>query len=188
MVIADDMEGALAAIISLFAPDLPSPPNPISRMDHDVTNMTNDFVADLIAQEFVTNHGGVLFKVYAIGDNLAVQPRASVSYNKTLRGYHCFDSQRLNRVPQNSFDPLTGCSKATEAVMPSRELAAAIVAELSRELGLSLIGVDLVFNTHMKKYYIVDINYFPGYKGVTNAYEWMLHHICSLVWQRFLGH
>lgn len=189
MVIAYDIDGALAAIKVVFGPGPvimeKEKPMGIAFLP-GLVQPANDFACDVIAQEFIANHGGVLFKIYAIGKRITVQPRRSVDHTVSgpAGGYYYFDSQRLGRTEAYAFDKNTGCCKATEVVMPSRELTASIVADLSKELGLTLIGVDLVYDVRAKRYYVVDINYFPGYKGVATAREWMLEHVCNLVWKR----
>ena len=190
MVIAYDMHGFLTAMKVVFgAEDLPE--NSASSSDSDSspsrssTSRNDDFTNGVIAQEFMANHGGVLFKVYAVANNIIVQPRRSVQHTieSPDGGYYYFDSQRLGRAESFDFDATTGYSTSTKAMMPSRNLTHSIIATLSKELGLSLIGVDLVYDLRLKCFYIVDINYFPGYKGVNHAYEWILQHICDRVWQ-----
>lgn len=184
MVIAYDMDGALAAIKAVFGGS--DQPLSIDSHDYPIPGCAEDFAAEIIAQQFITYHGGVLFKVYSIGSNVAVQPRPSVNHSIKAPhcGYYYFDSHSLKRGDHFAFDPNTGCSKLTEAIMPSPKLTKSIIAELSKELGLSLLGVDLVYDIHSKYYYIVDINYFPGYKGVAKPYESLLQHICNQVWEQ----
>lgn len=181
MVIAYDMVGALAACKNVFGAVDMDVDSRLYEDDLDSHNLSSD----VIAQEFVPNHGGVIFKVYAIGKNIVVRARSSVkhSVNGPEGGYYYFDSQRLNRVDHFAFDNVTGCSKATEAIMPSRPLVEDIVERLRDELGLSLIGIDVIYDIASRKYSVVDINYFPGYKGVSKAYEWVLDHICQRVWE-----
>ncbi|CDF32853.1 unnamed protein product [Chondrus crispus] len=191
MVIADDIESAISAIHDVFRPGPVGVENgkPVgNRFLKGLARPANHFGFDVIAQEFIADHGGILFKIYAVGKRLVVQPRPGVVRN--LKGpsgsYYYFDSQQLGRVTglgRHEFDANTGRCIGTKAIMPSEKLAGEIVAALSKELGLSLIGVDLVYDVGQKKYYVVDINYFPGYKGIACANRWILQHICDLVWK-----
>lgn len=145
-----------------------------------------EITSDILAQEFVSDHGGVLFKLYVVGDNVSVQPRMSVDISQmspTPGGYYYFVSQRMCREKalHLEFDATSGTSKATPAIMPTQKLVQYVAKNLCAELGLNLIGIDLIFDTQSRRYCVVDINYFPGYKGVTNAYEWVLQHICNCV-------
>lgn len=191
MAIAHDIDGALAALKTVFnLPSLSVEHSPEDISPHlqstDPLLVQDDIATGIVAQEFIPNHGGVLFKVYAVGDKVAVQPRASIHDNmeSSPGGYFCFDSQRLSRAVDFTFDPISGVSEGTDAIMPSREVVAAVVAELSRELDLSLIGVDIVHDIQSGMYFVVDVNYFPGYNGVHQAHEWVLQHICDLVWKQ----
>lgn len=214
MVIAYDLEGAMAAIRAVFGADKYNTSSDEDDEDignhseaesHRVTASSPESMelsiappcphpedccyipdgglrADLIAQQFITRHGGVLFKVYAIGSKIVVQPRGGVRHTTARRGgYHYFDSQRLGRGEPYQFDARNGQSEDTAAVMPSSSLLRSVVGTLSEELRLSLIGVDLVFDVEKKTYFVVDVNYFPGYKGVGKAYEWVLQHVCNVV-------
>lgn len=150
------------------------------------TEHAGEITSEILAQEFVADHGGVLFKLYVVGENVSVQPRMSVDITQmspTLGGYYYFDSQRMCRenALHLEFDASSGISKATCAIMPGQKLVQYIAKNLCSELGLNLIGIDLIFNVQTSKYYVVDINYFPGYKGVTSAHEWILQHICDRV-------
>lgn len=205
MVIADDMAGLLAAASAVFGGErcdvaLDAGSGVVGsdgakrahgcggrveeEGDHSGFVAPNDqFTTDIVAQEFVPEHGEVLFKVYAIGERIIVQARSSVSCKRPTgkRGYFYFDSQHLGSAESFVFDSDTGCSHTTEAIMPSRALMAEIVALISAELDLTLIGVDLVYDIRAKNYAVVDVNYFPGYKGVAKAHQWLLDHICDLV-------
>lgn len=173
MVIAYNMEGLLAAAKTVFHV-YESGKSPDAQ---------RDFISNIIAQEYIANHGGVIFKVYAIGSNVVVQARSSINPTpeSSKTGYFHFDSQRVNQSEHHAFDGTTGRSQNTDAIMPSQKLASSTVSALSKCLGLTLLGVDLIYNVHSKKYHVVDINYFPGYKGVDMAYKWILQHICNLV-------
>lgn len=173
MVIAYNMEGLVSAARTVFHVD----------ESEESPDQQRDFICNIIAQEYISNHGGVIFKVYAVGSHVVVQARSSVNNisENSRTGYHHFDSQRLNQGGHYLFDSATGRSKSTDAIMPSQKLASSTVSALSKYLGLTLLGVDLIYDVQRKKYYVVDINYFPGYKGVDEAYEWILQHICNCV-------
>lgn len=187
MVVAYDMEGAIAAANTIFsvAEHDTSHTQPAGNTNRGSSD-DDDIATDIIAQEYVVNNGGVLFKVYAIGPSVVVQPRCTIdaNYKHNESGFYCFDSQKNTKGETYDFDPDTGCSKSTEAVMPSRKFASSIVSELSKELGLTLVGIDVVYNTRTKNYHVIDINFFPGYKGVGKAYDQLLQLVCNRVLER----
>lgn len=138
----------------------------------------DDFERDVVAQQYVPQHGGVLFKVYAIGGKVAVQSRPSVRPAQDAddcleRGYYAFHSQQLGRGEGDEWGA---------RFKPPDELVEKIVHSVQRELGLSMVGVDVVYDLWRKVYYVVDVNYFPGYKGVGEVYDWILEEICERVW------
>jgi D-alanine-D-alanine ligase-like ATP-grasp enzyme len=40
-----------------------------------------------------------------------------------------------------------------------------ICEELTKTLKLTLFGLDVIINNKTGNYYLIDINYFPGYKN-----------------------
>lgn len=124
----------------------------------------DDVNNEVFVQEYVPNHGGVLFKVYCIGEKVDIQARRSLSNKETQANY--FDSQVLSK---------SGKILKTETVDSSgvkplpREFARKMGEMMRRELDLSLLGIDVIFDIAKNKYCIIDVNYFPGYKGVKDA-------------------
>lgn len=139
----------------------------------------------VIAQEFVPCHGSLVYKIYAIGDRVEVKPRTSVTAtydtltsvtsvsSEKARPYYRFDSQGINKreFPAQS---------NADVPPPSQQVASDIVQALSRELGLTLLGIDVVYNVSQGKYAVVDVNYFPGYKGVEDVHQAILDHVMQL--------
>jgi len=54
------------------------------------------------------------------------------------------------------------------------ELLALTVAELKHRLGVDLFGVDLIRDSETGNYLIIDVNFCPGYYGVSNVFEKLL--------------
>jgi inositol-1,3,4-trisphosphate 5/6-kinase / inositol-tetrakisphosphate 1-kinase len=48
---------------------------------------------------------------------------------------------------------------------------------LKKEFHLSLFGFDILIEKETNDYFIVDINYFPGYKNVENFDEKLLKYL-----------
>ncbi|GJN21027.1 hypothetical protein PR202_gb08472 [Eleusine coracana subsp. coracana] len=107
----------------------------------------------VVLQEFV-NHGGVLFKVYVVGDRAVCVARSSlpdVPADETLP-----DAPAAVPFANISLRP----PAAVE--MPPPEFVDKVARELRRALGLHLINFDLIRGND-GKYFILDINYCPGY-------------------------
>ncbi|TVU47838.1 hypothetical protein EJB05_07451 [Eragrostis curvula] len=124
----------------------------------------------LVLQEFI-NHGGILFKVYIIGETIQVVRRFSLPDVNT---YELLNNVGVYRLPRVScaaasadnadLDPLI-------AELPPRPLLEKLGRELRGRLGLRLFNIDMIRELGTKdRYYIIDINYFPGF-GKMPGYE-----------------
>lgn len=123
----------------------------------------------LVLQEFV-NHGGVLFKVYIVGDTVKVVRRFSlpdVDESASL-GYGVIPFPRVSSAAASAddadLDPHVG-------ELPPTLLLDKLATELRRRLGLRLFNLDIIREHGTRDhYYVIDINYFPGY-GKMPGYE-----------------
>ncbi|XP_008785699.1 inositol-tetrakisphosphate 1-kinase 1-like isoform X2 [Phoenix dactylifera] len=124
----------------------------------------------LVLQEFV-NHGGVLFKVYIVGEMIKVMRRSSlpdVNKREILNNAGVFQFPRVSSAAASAddvdLDPII-------AELPPRPLLERLGRDLRRRLGLRLFNIDMIREHGTRdRYYIIDINYFPGY-GKMPGYE-----------------
>ncbi|GMJ12872.1 inositol 1,3,4-trisphosphate 5/6 kinase 2 [Hibiscus trionum] len=124
----------------------------------------------LVLQEFV-NHGGILFKIYIIGDTIKVVRRFSLP-NVTK----C----QLAKVPGIFPFPRVSSAAASAdgadldphiAELPPLPLLERLSKELRHRLGLRLFNIDMIREHGTTDiFYVIDINYFPGY-GKMPDYE-----------------
>ncbi|KAH1245063.1 Inositol-tetrakisphosphate 1-kinase 3 [Glycine soja] len=124
----------------------------------------------LVLQEFV-NHGGVLFKVYIVGDAIKVVRRFSLP---DVSKWELSKDAGIYRFPRVS------CAAAsaddadldpTVAELPPRPLLEKLAKELRWRLGLRLFNLDIIREYGTRNhFYVIDINYFPGY-GKMPEYE-----------------
>eukprot|EP00736_Rhodelphis_marinus_P007773 Rmarinus@m.16770 len=127
-----------------------------------------EFKPPYILQRFV-NHGGIVYKVYVIGAFVAVKTRRSIpdlapTATRTLR----FNSQRTGKA-LDGHETSFVMSFDQELEDPPDDMVN-IMADIIREnLGLTVFGFDIIRETETGKFYIIDINYFPGYRGVAFA-------------------
>jgi inositol-1,3,4-trisphosphate 5/6-kinase/inositol-tetrakisphosphate 1-kinase len=114
----------------------------------------------VMLQEFV-NHGGVLFKVYVMGDGATCVRRRSLP---DVRDEHLLLADDL--VPFANVSSLPPPEDAGDADTTTMSPAAGFVEEvargLRRALGLHLFNFDMI-RGESGRYYLIDINYFPGY-------------------------
>ncbi|XP_042468568.1 inositol-tetrakisphosphate 1-kinase 1-like isoform X2 [Zingiber officinale] len=112
----------------------------------------------LVLQEFV-NHGGVLFKVYIVGETIKF-PRVSCAAASA-------DDAEL--------DPGV-------AELPPRPLLENLCRELRHRLGLRLFNIDIIREHGTKgRFYVIDINYFPGYSKMSGYEHIFTDFLLSLV-------
>ncbi|WOK98681.1 hypothetical protein Cni_G07393 [Canna indica] len=120
----------------------------------------------LVLQEFV-NHGGVIFKVYVVGDYVQCVKRKSlpdVSEEKLecSEGSMTF-SQVSNLTAQDSLESEYSVH-LEEAEMPPLSFITDIARGLKRAMGLHLFNFDVIRDVKAgNRYLVIDINYFPGY-------------------------
>ncbi|KAK4284447.1 hypothetical protein QN277_001279 [Acacia crassicarpa] len=124
----------------------------------------------LILQEFV-NHGGLLFKIYITGETIKVVRRFS------LPNVNKHDLSRVTGVIQ--FPRVSNAAASADdadldpniAEFPPKPLLEKLARELRQRLGLRLFNMDMIREHGTKDvFYVIDINYFPGY-GKVPDYE-----------------
>ncbi|KAF0936174.1 hypothetical protein E2562_039151 [Oryza meyeriana var. granulata] len=121
--------------------------------------------APVVLQEFV-NHGGVLFKVYVVGNRATCVRRSSLP---DVPSHRLLDLDSEPSVPfanisNQPIPPDDGA--AGDADMPAAGFVDEVARELRRGLGLHLLNFDMIrerSEEHGDRYFIIDINYFPGY-------------------------
>ncbi|KAG6402619.1 hypothetical protein SASPL_134821 [Salvia splendens] len=124
----------------------------------------------LVLQEFI-NHGGVLFKVYIVGEAIKVLrrfslPDVSKRELKASAGVYRFPrvSCAAASADEADLDPHV-------AELPPKPLLERLAKELRHRLGLRLFNLDMIREHGTRdRYYVIDINYFPGY-GKMPEYE-----------------
>ncbi|KAL0735718.1 hypothetical protein Bca4012_011928 [Brassica carinata] len=124
--------------------------------------------APIVLQEFV-NHGGVIFKVYVVGDYVKCVKRRSlpdISEEKigTARGSLPF-SQISNLTAQEEKNKEYGEDRSLEMVeMPPTSFLEELAKAMRRSMGLNLFNFDVIRDARdVSRYLVIDINYFPGY-------------------------
>ncbi|KAF8412796.1 hypothetical protein HHK36_000766 [Tetracentron sinense] len=132
----------------------------------------------IVLQEFV-NHGGLIFKVYVVGKYVKCVKRKSlpdVSEEKlnSLEGSLSF-SQVSNLTTQERInDNYYEMMHLEEAEMPPLSFITDIARGLQQAMRLHLFNFDVIRDARMlNHYYVIDINYFPGYAKMP-SYETVL--------------
>jgi len=126
----------------------------------------------VVAQEYVS-HGSSFLKVYVIGDQVTVQVRRTLRFEEdeggTANAICRVNSADIGKQPGQFLD-------ATD----SRQAKCEDVAKVIRgETGLGLFGFDLLEEDGTDKLVLVDINYFPGYKGVPGVADAIIDYVLT---------
>ncbi|KAG6484610.1 inositol-tetrakisphosphate 1-kinase 5-like [Zingiber officinale] len=120
----------------------------------------------LVLQEFV-NHGGVIFKVYVVGDYVQCVRRKSlpdVSEDKLESAEGAVTFSQVSNLTAQDPTEVEYYMHLDEAEMPPLSFVTEIARGLRRATGLHLFNFDVIRDVKVGNHYLViDINYFPGY-------------------------
>ncbi|KAK7280231.1 hypothetical protein RJT34_25293 [Clitoria ternatea] len=124
----------------------------------------------LVLQEFV-NHGGLLFKIYIVGETIKVVRRFSlpnISKRELSKFSGVFRFPRVSSAAASADDADLDPSIAEH---PPRPLLEMLARELRHRLGLRMFNIDMIREYGTRDvFYVIDINYFPGF-GKMPDYE-----------------
>ncbi|KAJ4899010.1 Inositol-tetrakisphosphate 1-kinase 2 [Raphanus sativus] len=124
----------------------------------------------LILQEFV-NHGGVMFKVFVVGDIIKVVRRFSLPNVSNCDKAKADGVFKFPRVSSAAASADNADLEPSVAELPPKPFLEALVKELRTLLGLRLFNIDMIREHGSKNVFsVIDINYFPGY-GKMPDYE-----------------
>ncbi|WJX59952.1 Inositol-tetrakisphosphate 1-kinase 4 [Trifolium repens] len=135
----------------------------------------------LVLQEFV-NHGGLLFKIYIVGETIKVVRRFSLP---NVCKHELLDVDGLFRLPRVSCAAASADDADLDpniAEHPPRPLLERLAMDLRRRLGLRLFNIDMIREHGTKDvFYVIDINYFPGYGKMPEYEHIFIDFLLSLV-------
>ncbi|KAG2244079.1 hypothetical protein Bca4012_015596 [Brassica carinata] len=125
----------------------------------------------LVLQEFV-NHGGVMFKVFVVGDIIKVVRRFSLpNVSNSEKAKANGGVFKFPRVSSAAASADNADLEPSVAELPPKPFLEALVKELRTLLGLRLFNIDMIREHGSKNVFsVIDINYFPGY-GKMPDYE-----------------
>lgn len=133
----------------------------------------------VVLQEFV-NHGGVIFKIYVVGDLVRCVKRKSLpdiceEKLELLDGSVSFSQISNLSAPEDLEEKIYyENAHLEEAEMPPMSFITEIGRGLRKAMGLHLFNFDMIRDSKMgNRYLVIDINYFPGYAKMP-GYETVL--------------
>ena len=129
------------------------------------------FPTPAFLQEYI-NHGGVIYKCYALGSQLDCDLRPSTRDIQPGEKFHVdFHSQHSEE--QNGI--WTKPRDFSDVKVPMNDFIQ-ISSDLRKALHVDLLGFDVIIDKN-NKFWIIDLNYFPGYKHVDNLWPKFLNFI-----------
>ena len=156
---------------------------PIYTRSHAMTlifsyeNLT-DLPIPCFMQEFC-NHGGVLYKVFIVGDNVNLCQRPSIkdvdcASKKTLT-FVTKDVSKMGIAFLPEFhetDPnkrrWLSCDEKPD--MLNRVIVDEMCQRVRKKTNLHLLGLDVLVEKGSGNYALIDANHFPGYSGINDNY------------------
>lgn len=116
----------------------------------------------MVLQEFI-NHGGVIFKVYVAGKYVQCVRRHSLPDVHEDQVASAEEPLPFAQI-SNAVSGATMGDNVTKAELPPKEFIADVAKGLRENLGLNLFNFDVIKDSRAgNHYYVIDINYFPGY-------------------------
>ncbi|XP_042008292.1 inositol-tetrakisphosphate 1-kinase 3-like isoform X2 [Salvia splendens] len=141
----------------------------------------SELEAPMVLQEFI-NHSGVLFKVFIVGESIKVVRRFSLpdlSETDISTNSGVFGFPRVSGADSSADD--VDLDPAV-AELPPQPMLEMLAKELHHRLGLRLFNLDIIRQKGTKDlYYIIDINYFPGYGKMPDYEQIFTDFLVSLV-------
>ncbi|KAL5550999.1 hypothetical protein UlMin_001175 [Ulmus minor] len=147
----------------------------------------NQLKPPIVLQEFV-NHGGVIFKVYVVGEHVKCVKRKSlpdVSEEEkvgSLDGLLSFSQVSNLATNERIDDKYYKKMHLDDTEMPPQSLLIAIASGLRRAMKLNLFNFDVIRDARYgNRYLIIDINYFPGYAKMPGYETVLTDFFCDIV-------
>ena len=128
-----------------------------------------------LVQEFC-NHGGVLYKVFVIGEQFKICERPSIKNLDDTLSTHTihFDSFRVSKTGKPYIKNLHAanpnkrhwhnCDEIPN--MLDSAVIQGIISRIHDKTGLYLYGFDVLLEKESGNYAVIDINQFPSYAGI----------------------
>ncbi|KAG6528096.1 inositol-tetrakisphosphate 1-kinase 1-like [Zingiber officinale] len=132
----------------------------------------------MVVQEFI-NHRGVLFKVYVAGNYVQCVRRKSLP-DVPPRRHHPVESLSFSRQCNTPlYEHLEG------AELPPQSFLEKIARGLRQATGLRLFNFDMIRDADARDhYFIIDINYFPGYSKMPGYEEFVTNFLWDMVHEK----
>lgn len=124
-----------------------------------------NFTTPSVLQEYI-NHGGHVFKLYALGSQLFCDIRPST---RNVSAGEVINIEFHSEKPNVDNGLWTKPADYTGIQIPMEDFKK-ISEDIQKAMNLHLLGIDIIIDEENGKYYVIDVNYFPGYKNVKDIW------------------
>ncbi|OHT06524.1 Inositol 1, 3, 4-trisphosphate 5/6-kinase family protein [Tritrichomonas foetus] len=128
-----------------------------------------NFPAPAILQEY-KNHGGVVYKVYTLGSKIECDLRPST---RDILPGETFNLDFHSQKPNENSEIWTQPRDLSHIKIPFEHLEK-ISSVLRKEMKMDCLGFDVLIDEN-EKFWIIDVNYFPGYKNIIDLWPKFLN-------------
>ncbi|GAB1600541.1 inositol-tetrakisphosphate 1-kinase-like [Argonauta hians] len=135
-----------------------------------------------VAQSFIS-HNAVLYKVFVVGDEQFICERPSLKNliagdDKTI----FFNTNDVSTPDATHFlNEMDEKELSSRHVKPNFTKLKDLGSQLRSYLKLGLFGIDVIVECGTNRYAIIDINIFPGYKGIDSFYDSLDRYLLQLL-------
>ncbi|KAF7829209.1 inositol-tetrakisphosphate 1-kinase 1-like [Senna tora] len=149
----------------------------------------NKLKPPIVLQEFV-NHGGVIFKVYVVGQYVRCVKRKSlpdVSEDKLAVSEDLLAFSQVSNLATNERidDMYYKMMHLDDTEMPPVSFITEIARGLRHAMKLNLFNFDVIRDSRFgNRYLIVDINYFPGYAKMPGYETVLTDFFCDIMYMK----
>uniref|UniRef100_A0A7N0TZE5 Inositol-tetrakisphosphate 1-kinase n=1 Tax=Kalanchoe fedtschenkoi TaxID=63787 RepID=A0A7N0TZE5_KALFE len=139
----------------------------------------------IVLQEFV-NHGGVIFKVYVVGERVVCVKRKSLpDYSDeklgSLQGSMSFSQISNLTAHVKDHEKYYESMDSEETEMPPQKFIEKIGRGLRKATHLNLFNFDVIRDVRVgNRYLVIDINYFPGYAKMPSYESVLTDFFCDM--------
>lgn len=137
-----------------------------------------DLPVPCLVQEFC-KHGGVVYKVYVIGEHFYMCERPSIKdIDNSSKTTLIFDTRNVSKTGKAYIPDLHVADPNLREWLSCDDcpnmLNRTVINELCHiircETKLKLFGFDVLIEKDTGNYALIDVNHFPGYKGINEKY------------------
>jgi len=121
------------------------------------------------------NHNCTIDKVFVIGDQSFVVRRPS------LLNYEMVETNAPVIFNSQKMDDFLGNPENFDVPVIPKNTIEKITASVIKGTNLHLLGYDVITDNKTGQYYIIDINFFPGFKGIDKFNEIFFDFVCKKI-------